>query len=305
VAPNTESVATINTVQEGYLNGTATVAGTALQIAHTPTFGVPVEQFDGFQVSITNYDPGFSWTATATNTNDDVEIRNDGSIVVTGVAPGITSVVTVGATQDGYVDGSSTVSGSAVAGTALTPIFGPVITTAVGFDVQIDNYRSGFDWQASVPAPASAAISATGYLSVTGLAPNTPTTVTVTATRTGFATGTGHVSGAADPTTPSAPKPTPPARPTITKIKLTYKKNNKSSAKVYFTPGSDGGAPILGAKLACKIQGKPTTAKASGKGSPLTVKKLQDKKTYVCTVSMYNALGSGLPSATKKIKVKK
>lgn len=304
VAPETESTLTVTTTREGYVGGTASVTDSSLKAALTPTFTTPTSSLDGFSVVVTNYNPDFEWTASATNTEFQPSVAVDGTISVTGVSPGTTSVVTVTTTQPGFADGTATVSGTAVEGAPLTPVFGTVVRTAVGFDVQIINYRSGFTW-AATGAGVTASVSSTGYLTVSGLAPNAVATVTVTASRTGYLTGSAPVIGAANPQAVSAPPATAPARVTITSIKVTQKKNNKSSAKVYFTPGSNGGAPLLGSKLACKIKGSKTTVKASGSStSVLTVKKLQNKKTYVCTAAVYNALGAGVPSASKSFKVK-
>ena len=302
VAPDTLSVATITTTRDGYVGGTATVQETALKAALVPTYSTPVRTVDGFQVTVTNYNSDFDWDADATNTDYNVEVDEAGLIEVTGVAPGITSVVTVTTTQTGFASGTSEVSAAAIQGGALIPIFGAVVPTAVGFDVQIENYRAGFNWTVN-GAPAT--ISPTGYLSVTGLAPGSAATVTVVATRTGFATGTNSVVGVSDPQAISAPPAVIPRPATITKIKVNQKKNNKSSAKISFTPGGDGGAPLLGSKAACKQKGANVVVKASGSSlSALTVKKLKNKKKYVCTVAVYNALGASVPSASKSFKVK-
>ncbi|MFA7266477.1 MAG: hypothetical protein WC054_09215, partial [Candidatus Nanopelagicales bacterium] len=302
LAPDTLSVATITTTRDGYVGGTATVQDTALKAALVPTYSTPIRTVDGFQVTVTNYDSDFTWAADATNTSYNVEVDDAGLIEVTGVSPGITSVVTVTTTQIGFTTGTSEVSAAAIEGGALIPIFGTVVPTAVGFDVQIENYRSGFEWTVN-GAPAT--VSPTGYLSVVGLAPGSAATVTVIATRPGYATGSNSVVGVSDPQAISAPPAVIPRPATITKITVKQKKNNKSSAKISFTPGGDGGAPLLGSKAACKQKGAKAVVKASGSSlSALTVKKLKNKKKYVCTVAVYNALGASVPSASKSFKVK-
>jgi titin len=302
LAPGTTSELTVTTTRTGYVGGRASTQATSLNAALVPTFTELTRTVDGFQATVSNYDADFTWNADATNTDYDVEVNGAGLIEVTGVAPGVTSVVTVTTTRIGYATGTAEVSASAIEGGALIPIFGPVIRTAVGFDVQIKNYRAGFEWTVN---GATATISPTGYLSVTGLAPGTTATVTVVTTRAGFATGENAVVGAADPQATSAPPAVAPQQATITSIKVKQKKNNKSSAKISFTPGGDGGAPLLGSKAVCRQSGSKTLVKASGSSlSELTVKKLKNKKKYVCTVAVYNALGASVPSASKSFKVK-
>lgn len=302
VAPDTESVTTVQTVRAGYVSGSATVTASSLKAALVPEFTEPISAADGFQVTVTNYDPAYGWDVAATNTSYPVEINDSGVIVVTGVAPGIVSDVTVSTSRAGYADGEAEVSGSAEEGAALTPIFGSVTSTAVGFDVQIINYRSGFTWNVS---GASGTVNSVGYLSITGLAPSQSATVTVSASRAGFATGSATVSGQANPAASAAPQPTRPQVPTITAAKVKQKKNNKSSVTLTFVAGADGGAPILGSRAACKPKGSKSVLRVSGSSlSSLTVKKLKNKTKYTCTVEVYNALGASAPSAGKSFKVK-
>lgn len=303
VAPATVADTTVTTTRTGYIGGTATLENTAaLNAALVPTFGTAVSTADGFQVTVTNYDPAFTWEVEATNTDFPVAVDDSGQIQVTGISPGQTSVATVTTAKTGYATGTATVEGTAVAGAALMPLLGTVISTAVGFDVQIENYRSGFTW---IATGATATISSTGYVRVTGVSPGAAATVTIAASRSGYATGTATAVGVADRAATSAPPAIAPRQATITGIKVKQKKNNKSSAKISFTPGADGGAPLLGSKAACKQKGSKVVVKASGSSlSALTVKKLKNKKKYVCTVAVYNALGASVPSASKSFKVK-
>ena len=299
VAPDTESVATITTQRDGYVDGSNTVSETALKAAQTPQFTSPIKTPDGFTVRITNYDTAFDWTLNATNTTDTVEIDGTGLVTVTGVAPGTSSRLRVTTTRNGHADGQAEVGESSVTGPALTPEFGPATSTASGFTVQIQNNMSGFTWAARSNA-GTATISGQ-VVTVTGLAADQTATVTVTTSRSGYADGSATASGSAlSATVADNTKASAPAAPAISRIDL----KKKGKASVYYTPGSDGGAPILGATATCKPVKKGDTRTATGTSAPLKIKKLKKKASYKCTVSVINAVGASPASAKKTIKAK-
>ena len=91
-----------------------------------------------------------------------------------------------------------------------------------------------------------------------------------------------------------------PGSSAISRIDL----KKKGKASVYYTPGSDGGAPILGATATCKPVKKGDTRTATGTSAPLKIKKLKKKASYKCTVSVINAVGASPASAKKTIKAK-
>ena len=172
---------------------------------HTPTFGTATPTADGFTLLITNWDPYFTWTGTD-SAGGQVNFSS-GTIVVTGLAPGTSSTVTVTTTQTGYTTAGATSSAiSSVTGAALNPTFGTPTPTADGFTVQISNYSANYTWAGTATASGSVAISGTGLVTVTGVAPGTSSTATITTTRTGYGGGSNTVS--ATSTTGAALNPT-------------------------------------------------------------------------------------------------
>lgn len=107
VAANTESVTTVTTTRAGYVGGTASVSGTSLSAARTPTFGTPTSTSGGFTVQITNYDAAWTWAGTATASGT-VTINGSGLATISGVAGTTSSTATITATRSGYVTGSAT-----------------------------------------------------------------------------------------------------------------------------------------------------------------------------------------------------
>jgi hypothetical protein len=82
-----------------------------------------------------------------------------------------------------------------------------------------------------------------------------------------------------------------PTSPTITAIS-----RGQTSATIRFSPGSDGGAPILRFLATCSAPGQ-SPATASGTTSPLTVSGLTRNVAYSCTLIAQNAAGSSVASA--------
>ena len=182
-------------------------AGSAL----TPTFGTPTATADGFTVSITNYDPAFTW-ATPTMSSGSVAVTSTtGSnrvLTVTGLSPGATATITQGTSRTGYTSGSATVSGTSSTGAALTPTFGTPTSTSDGFTVSITNYDPAFTWATPTVGSGSVSVTSTSgsnrVLTVTGLSPGASATITQGTSRTGYTSGSATVSG----TSISIPAPT-------------------------------------------------------------------------------------------------
>ena len=106
------STVTVQTTRTGYTAGSATVSGSALEAALTPTFATPTQTSDGFTVQLSNYDANFSWNVSASVGS--AAISGSGLITVTGLSAGASSTVTVQTTRTGYTAGSSTVASSAL-----------------------------------------------------------------------------------------------------------------------------------------------------------------------------------------------
>jgi hypothetical protein len=207
VATGTSSTATIITTRFGYNPGSGIVTASSNPAlpALNPTFGTPISTANGFTVQITNYDPAFAFSGTAT-ANGTVAINGTGLVTVTGVALfGISSTATIITTRIGYNSGSGTVTGSSIpALPALNPTFGSTASTADGFTVQITNYDALFTFSGTATANGNVAINGTGLVTVTGVALfGISSTATITTTRFGYNPGSGTVTGSSTPALPA------------------------------------------------------------------------------------------------------
>jgi hypothetical protein len=116
-----------------------------------PTFGVPTSTSDGCTVSVSNYDPAFTWGTSATSGS--VSVNSSGDITVTGLAPGAGTTVTVTTARSGFPDGSVEVSCSA------SPPVAPGVPTSVL--VKAENGRVSVSWQEPASDGGSAIVSYT------------------------------------------------------------------------------------------------------------------------------------------------
>ena len=81
---------------------------------------------------------------------------------------------------------------------------------------------------------------------------------------------------------------TAPGRPTVTSTTpLT------ASARVAFTPGTDGGSPITGYTAQCRSTDGGRNRSTTGPASPITVTGLTSGNNYRCRVRATNAIGTG------------
>jgi hypothetical protein len=113
LTPDTEATVSVGTTRAGYAAGLGTVTGSSLRAAGVPEFGSVTSTADGFTVSITNYDPSFSYSATRTGG----EVRIDestGMLSVSGLSPDTKESVTIRARREGFADGTSEVTGSSL-----------------------------------------------------------------------------------------------------------------------------------------------------------------------------------------------
>ena len=121
---------------------------------------------------------------------------------------------------------------------------------------------------------------------VTGLMNGFTYTCTVTATST---LGTSVASAASNPVV-FATTPMPPTITTVTP--------GNASATVAFTPGVDGGDPVLQYFASCvSSDGGASFGLFSGSSSPILVQGLSNGNTYTCTVQASNSHGLGPKSA--------
>ena len=195
IAPRTSSTVNITTTRSGYDSGFGTFTATSGNgVALNPTFGTPNATANGFNVQITNYDPAFTFSGTAT-ANGSVSINGSGFVVVTGVAPGTASNATITTTRTNYNSGTGTIGSTSINGAALNSTFGVPSSTANGFTVQITNYDSANYTYSSFVFTGNASINGAGLVTVTGIAPSTSSTVFITTNRVGYNSGTGSIAG--------------------------------------------------------------------------------------------------------------
>ncbi len=204
VAPDTESVVTVEAAREGYVTGSDSVSGRSLKAAVVPEFGAVTRTADGFTVSVTNFDADddFTW-AVSEVTPGAAEAQLDqgtGLVTVTGLAADTAATVSVSTAQDGFASGVGQVSGRSLVA-AHDPQFGPVTRTADGFTVPITNFGpdDDFTWAVEgVTGGGSADLDQdAGVVTVTGLAAGQEATVTVSAVQAGYVDGEASQEGAA------------------------------------------------------------------------------------------------------------
>ena len=195
------STLTVATSRSSYLDGSGAIQTTALNAARTPTFSVPVKTADGFTVNVTNYNASWSWNPSV-SAGSVVAGTASGStlpLTITGLSVGVSSTLTVGTTQSGYVDGTASLLSGALAA-ARTPTFDTPVRTATGYTVNITNYNAGWIWTPAVSSGSVTVGSASGStlpLTITGVSPSASSTLTVGAVRSGYVDGTATTSGTA------------------------------------------------------------------------------------------------------------
>jgi surface protein len=251
LAPNTEVAATVTSTRTDYTTGSASVTGTSLLAALTPTFDPVVSTDDGFTAVITNYDPLFTWDASVDAPSPAAAaITTDGSVhslTVTGLDPHAEVTATVTTMRTGYADGSAEVTSSSKI-EALTPAFGPVTRTFDGFTAQITNYDDAYQWGESTTA-GSVLIAEVGgqfFVQVSELSPNTPATATITTSREGYANGSNTVNGTSllAALTPDLAAPVATADGFTAEIE-NYSGDYTWGASITSTPVPDGAAAAI------------------------------------------------------------
>ncbi len=192
-------VATVTTTKAGYLVGSNSVGGSALNAALVPEFGAVTALDGGFQVVVENYDETYTWTLTPTAGSAEIDASGSPDLlVVTGLGVGESATVTVDTTRSGYLPGSNNTTGSSLAA-ALDPTFGPVTATADGFTAEVTNFDPAFTYDETTTAGTVELVidELTAEIVVTGLESSEPATVTLDTDRDGHFDGTGEVSGRA------------------------------------------------------------------------------------------------------------
>ncbi len=197
------SVATISTTRSGYASGSSSTDSTAaLQSALTPVLGTYTRTADGFTVTITNYDPSYTWSGTATR-NGSVSFsgsQNNGLATITGVAPDTGSVATINTSRTGYQSGSVASNSTNSLAAALTPSVSGVTSSFSGFTFNVTNYNSAYTFSLSSTSGTATAGTPSGStlpITVSGLSSSQSATVSISTTRSGYANGTSTRTGSA------------------------------------------------------------------------------------------------------------
>ncbi len=137
----------------------------------------------------------------------------------------------------------------------------------------------------TVAQPAQVFNSTQAHQALTGLQDGKSYQFTVAAQNAG---GTGPTSAKTAPIIVGSPSP--PAKPTVTRVAA-------GSLKVAFKPPVSNGAPITKYTAGCASSNGGAGGLKSGAASPITVTGLTAGKTYNCRVSATNSRGTGPPSA--------
>ena len=196
LAAGESSVATISTTRTGYAGGSSsTISTAALNEALTPSLGNYSPTANGFTVEITNYDPAYTWSGTATR-GGSVSFSgttNNGRATITGISPNTASTVTINTSRSGYRSGSVTSASTTSLGAALTPIVSSATSVFGGFTFNITNYNPAYNYSLSSTAGTATSGEPSGSdlpITVTGLSSGQSATVSITTTRSSYAPAT-------------------------------------------------------------------------------------------------------------------
>ncbi len=190
---------TVSTTRTGYAPGRSTVTGSRLpNTALVPTISAPVSTATGFTVNVTNYNPAFTYTPTASAGTVVIGAKHDHTLglIVSALAPGVNATITVAPSRSGYAAGSATATGSALLA-ALTPTFSVPVSTATGFTVNVTNYNAAYAFtQKTSAGHVTVGVASELHLPLTvQLDSRSTATITVTTTRAGYVVGRATVSG--------------------------------------------------------------------------------------------------------------
>lgn len=156
-------------------------------LSETPT----ARATSGFNLQISNFDPGYSWIAISSSETATTSINQSGQISVSGLAPFESSTVLVNSSRTGFETGTSTSITVATLALGRTPTFdtNTATSTADGFKINISNFDSNYQWVgASSRESATVTINETGTATVTGIAPGTLSSITISSSRNGYST---------------------------------------------------------------------------------------------------------------------
>ncbi|MCU1415560.1 MAG: fibronectin type protein [Microbacteriaceae bacterium] len=176
----------------GSTDASTPLASQALSAGTAPTFGTVTRTAHGFTVPITNYSSSLTYTFGATG--GAIASQADGTVTVTGLAPGASTDLTVTATLPAQTTASAIVTAAALA-TGTTPAAGIVTGAANSFSFAIVNFDGSTGY--TVTADHGTVSQSNGTVTVTGLNPGQGATVHIVAAAAGFTTTTLDVNSSA------------------------------------------------------------------------------------------------------------
>ena len=196
LAPGETATLTVTVLRGGSTPASTELTVAALEAGVGPVLGEPQRTANGFTVAVIEPDSATTYTATSTAGTVTVQVAaGTVTVVVTGLDPGQSATVTVGAARPGFTDASADATGTALAvGAAATT--GPVVRTVDGFTFPITNHDPAAGYVLTTTAGV-VEVDADGTVTVTGLEPTQTASVTITVSRAGATTQSTTVTGAA------------------------------------------------------------------------------------------------------------
>jgi Fibronectin type III domain len=248
----------------GATNGTAILDFTA---ACTPSGGGATTSLVGLAspITVTGLTNGTTYTCTVTATN----------ILQESSSPSAPSAAVVPAAAPGAPTITSATGGAASIAIAFTP--GAANGSSQSFSVSCTSLDGG------TPGTNTGTASP---ITVSGLTNGKTYTCTLSATNE---IGTTNALLPSLPTIPSSV----PGAPSITSVTP----GNASVAVAFNAPASNGGFPILNYEASCASSTGGVFGSNIGLTSPISVSGLTNGRTYTCTVTATNVIGTGGSSA--------
>jgi alpha-tubulin suppressor-like RCC1 family protein len=246
-------------------------------------FSTPVQTADGFTVTVTNYDPSFTFTPVISKGSGSVSVGTPvGSglpVTVTGMTAGQSVSLRVTVSRDGYASKSSSVDGYPLF-PGLTPKFSTPVRTADGFTVKVTNYSSASSFVPSITAGTGTVTAGTPVgsvlpLTVTGVAPGAFATLSVSTSRDHYSGRSAQVSGSAlwAGLTPIV------SAPVKTATGFTFTVTNYNPAYVFTAAVVSGSASVNAGRVSGST--KVFTASGMTPGSSATVQVTSTRAQYV------------------------
>jgi hypothetical protein len=175
----------------------------------TPIISKGDQKADGFQASISNYDPLYTWEVTSEDA--EVYLDSNGLIDVSGMDVGQETEITIGQRVLNGPRTYWTFNGQSFPSFGYIPKLGSLVAQATSFTFQISNFNSYYDYEISLTKGVHS-ISSSGKVTVSKLPKGGSATVTVKTSRDGNPGASSKIKGVANLTisTPGSGSTTAP-----------------------------------------------------------------------------------------------